>query len=85
MGAYNWSMRHASLILFFISAVLFLIGLGQALVAVKNAAANTMIGGQPIAAGLGSFLIFIGGTFAALSSAAIPFIGAVAINRWDQR
>jgi uncharacterized membrane protein (DUF485 family) len=85
MGIYNWSMKRASVILFVISAVIFLIGLGQALLALKNTAGDAIIGGEPISVGVMSFLMLLTGTFTALSSAAIPFIGAVAIDRWDRR
>lgn len=85
MGIYNWSMRHASMILFAVSAALFIIGFGQAILALKNTVGDTMVGGQPISAGLASFLIFLSGTFSALAAAAVPFIGAVAIDRWDRR
>lgn len=85
MGAYKWSMRHASMILFMVSGGLFLIGFGQAVLALKNFGSGTMIGGEPIGAGLASFLVFLSGTFTALSSAAIPFLGAVIIERWDRK
>ena len=85
MGAYNWSMRHASMILFIVSVVLFLIGFGQAVLALKNTASDSFIGGEPISGRIASFLIFLTGTFTALAAAAVPFIGAVAINRWDRR
>lgn len=85
MGAYNWSMRHASMILFVISAVIFLIGFGQAVVSLNNTVGETAFGGQTISAGLASFLIFLSGTFTSLAAAAVPFIGAVAVNRWDRR
>ncbi len=85
MGVYKWAMRHASMILFLIGAVIFLIGFGQAVLAIKNAGAETSIGGEMISARLTSLLLFLTGTFAALSSAAIPFIGAVVIDRWDRQ
>jgi hypothetical protein len=85
MNIYKWSMRHASMILFVISAVIFLIGLGQAILALKNTGGDAIVSGEPISAGLMSFLMLLTGTFTALSSAAIPYIGAVFINRWDRR
>lgn len=85
MLIYNWSMRHASKILFIVSIVIFLIGFGQALLALKNASGDAIIAGESVGAGLMSFLILLTGTFSALGAAAIPFIGAVAIHRWDRR
>lgn len=78
-------MRHASMILFVVSAVIFLIGLGQAVMALKNAVGGSFIAGEPMSSGLVSFLMFLSGTFAAFGGAALPFLGAVAINRWDRR
>ncbi|MBO9622872.1 MAG: hypothetical protein J7500_09195 [Sphingomonas sp.] len=83
MGIYRWSMKHASMVLFVISAGIFLIGFGQALLLLKDTGGDSVIGGKPISAELTSILMFLLRTFGTLSSAAIPFIGAVAINRWD--
>lgn len=85
MRVYKWSMKYASVILFVISAVIFLIGLGQALFALKSSGGEAVVAGEPIGAGLMSFLLLLTGTFTALSSAAVPFLGAVAIDRWDRR
>lgn len=85
MKIYRAAMRNASMILFLISAVVFLIGFGQALVAVQNTAGSSGLSGEPISERVADLLMFLTGTFAALSSAAVPFIGAVAIERWDRR
>ncbi|MDQ2878120.1 MAG: hypothetical protein M3R41_03465 [Pseudomonadota bacterium] len=73
------------MILFLVSLVLFLIGFGQAVLGLKNTAGESMIAGEPVSAGVISFLLFLSGTFTSLAAAAVPFIGAVAINRWDRR
>ena len=83
MGVYRWAMRHASMILFVTAAAIFFIGIGQALLSLNNGA-ETSFGGEVVSAKLTSVLLFLTSAFAALFSAAIPFIGAVAIHRWDQ-
>lgn len=75
MNVYGWAMRHALVIVFAISFVLFLIGIGQAVLALNTGGTGTLIGGEQISASLASFLLFLSGTFSALSAAAIPFIG----------
>jgi hypothetical protein len=85
MRAYHWAMRHASMILFYVSAVLFLIGLGNAVLVLKSTSDYFGTAGQAGGSGIASLLSFFANTFAALSSAAIPFLGAVAVNRWDRK
>jgi hypothetical protein len=85
MSIYKWAMRHASVILFVISAAIVLIGFGQALLGIGGSGGETSIGGEPVSAKLVSLLVFFTGVFTALVSAAIPFIGAVVIHRWDRR
>jgi len=85
MNVYGWAMRHASVILFAVSFFIFLIGFGQAVLALENTGTSTMIGGEQISASVVSLLFFLSGTFSALSAAAIPFIGAVAVDRWDKK
>ena len=84
MRVYNSAMRHASMILFFIAVVIFLISFGYSLLTINNGA-ETSIGSELISAKLASLLLFLTSTFTALSTAVIPFIGAVAINRWDRQ
>ena len=84
-AVHDWSMKHASAVLHGISVVLFLIGTGQAVLAMKTTVGNTLVGGAPVGAGFASFLVFLSGTFSALSSAAIPFIGAAFLHRWDAK
>ncbi|GAA4009034.1 hypothetical protein GCM10022280_02290 [Sphingomonas swuensis] len=72
--------------LFIVSFVIFLIGFGQALLALKNTSGNSgLVMGEPISERVEHLLLFVTGTFAALTSAALPFMGAVAIERWDRR
>ncbi len=84
MGFYKWAMRHASIILFVVSAAIFFISIAHALLSLNNGA-ETSFGGEVISAKLASVFLFLSSIFAALSSAAIPFIGAVAIDRWDRQ
>ena len=84
MSVYTWSMKHASVILFFVAAVIFLISFGYSVLSINNGA-ETSIGSQLISAKLTSLLLFLSSTFTALSTAVIPFIGAVAIDRWDRQ
>ena len=85
MSIYKWAMRHASMILFLISAAIILTGFGQALLGIGNSGGETSIGGEPVSAKLVSLLMFFTGVFTALVSAAIPFIGAVVIHRLDRQ
>ena len=83
MAAYKWTMKHASMILFVTALAMFFIGIGHALLSLNNGT-ETTIGEQVISSNLTSLLIFSSAVFSALSSAAVPLIGAVAIDRWDQ-
>ena len=84
MSFHKWAMRHASMILFVTAAAIFFISIAHALLSLNNGA-ETSFGSEVISAKLASVFLFLSSIFAALSSAAIPFVGAVAIDRWDRR
>jgi hypothetical protein len=81
---YSWSMRHGSHILFALSAVLFLIGFGQALVSLQNTVGESYIAGERVSEGALQWVMFMTGALTALSTAVFPFIGALVIHRWDR-
>jgi len=81
---YRWAMQKAAPTLFVVAAVLFLIGLGQALLSLKNTVGEAVFVGQPIGQGAAQWLMFLTGTFAAISSAVFPFAAAAALYRWDR-
>jgi hypothetical protein len=82
---FSWTMRNASKILFVIAIFVFVVGLGQAIVQLRGAAADVSIGGAP--AGQRSFglLMTVVGAIHAASSAVWPLAAAAALNRWDHR
>ena len=49
---YRWAMQNAAPALFVVAAVLFLIGLGQALLGLKNTLGEAVFVGQPISQGV---------------------------------
>jgi hypothetical protein len=78
-------MRRGSQILFAIAFVLFLIGFGQALVSFQNTVGGTqLIAGEPVGPRFAEWILLLGGVWQALSSAALPFIGALIVDRWDR-
>ena len=79
MSLYRWSMKAASRILFWISAVLFTLGILQAFYVLKE----SVFSEGPAAIGVAALLLVLNGT--SLGAAVLPFIGAVAIERWDRR
>jgi len=81
---YRWAMQNAAPALFVVAAVLFLIGLGQALLGLKNTLGEAVFVGQPVSQGVAQWLLFLSGTFTAISSAVIPFAAAAALYRWDR-
>ena len=81
---YEWAMRNGAPVLFAVAAVLFLIGVGQALLSLKNAVGEVALMGQPVSQGVVQWLLFLTGTFAAIGSAVFPFAAALAIYRWDR-
>jgi hypothetical protein len=81
---YRWAMQNAAPTLFVIAAVLFLIGVGQALLSLKNTVGEAVFVGQPVGQGVAQWLMFLTGTFTAISSAVLPFAAAAALYRWDR-
>ena len=81
---YRWAMRNAAPTLFVVAAVLFLIGVGQALLSLKNTVGQSVFAGQPVSQGGTQWLMFVSGAFAAISSAVLPFAAAAALYRWDR-
>ena len=81
---FQWAMRDAAPVLFTVAAVLFLIGFGQALLSFQNAVGEAMFAGQPVSQGISQWLLFLTGTFTAISSAVLPFAAAAALYRWDR-
>lgn len=70
MGVFRASIRNESVILFVISAIVFLIGFGQAIFAIENTAASYSVAGVAIGARAPSLRLFLSGTLAALNSVA---------------
>ena len=81
---YVWAMRNGSAILFAVAAILFLVGLAQALVGMRNTVGDSFVAGEPLGQAGTQWIMFLSGTLAAFSSAAIPFLGALVIHRWDR-
>lgn len=79
---YHWAMRNGSQLLFAFSAFLFLIGLGQGLVGLKDLGPGSMSSGA-LSPEAFQLLLLLSGLSAAISGAVLPFIGAVLIHRWD--
>jgi hypothetical protein len=82
-SAYDFSMRHGSRILFGLSIALLLIGLGQAAAGLRTSIAQSSASGMPPPQTGIQWLLLLTGTFSAFSAAALPFIGAVLVHRWD--
>jgi hypothetical protein len=82
-SCYRWAMHRASAILFGFSVVLFLVGFAQALLMLKSSTGGPMVAEQPFGERLADFLL--SGALAAFSSATLPFLGAVVVNRWDEK
>lgn len=80
---YLWAMRNGSQLLFAFSAFLFLIGLGQGLVGLKDLGPDSLSRG-PLSPEAFQFLLLLSGLSAAISGAVLPFIGAVLVHRWDR-
>lgn len=80
---YLWAMRNGAAILFGLSAILFLIGFGQALLSFQNTVGEASIAGVSMGAATMQWLMLLSGALTALSAAVLPFIGALAIYRWD--
>ncbi|TRW14660.1 hypothetical protein [Glacieibacterium frigidum] len=74
-------MRNGAQILFALSALIFLIVLGQALLSLRF----PMVAGQSFESQPVGGLMFLTSLLSALSSAVLPFFGALVIDRWDHR
>ena len=81
---YRWAMQNAAPMLFIVATVLFF-GIGQAFVGLKNTVGEAVFVGQPVGQEVAQWLLFLTGTFTALSSAALPFAAAALLYRWDRR
>ena len=83
--AYRWAMQNAAPTLFVVAAVLLLIGIGQAFVGLKNTVGEAVFVGQSVGQETAQWLLFLTGTFTAISSAVLPFAAAAVLYRWDRR
>lgn len=81
---YLWCMRNGSQLLFALSVVLFVIGFGQALLSLRNTVGQSLVAGEAVSEGVMEWLLFLNATLSAFGYAILPFIGAVAIHRWDE-
>jgi hypothetical protein len=81
---YLWAMRNGAPILFALSAILFLLGFAQALISMRKTIGDGLVAGVPLGEAGMQWVLFLGGTLTALSTAVLPFLGALAIHRWDR-
>jgi hypothetical protein len=82
---FAWTMRNASKILFVIAIFVFVVGLGQAIVELRGAAADVSIDGAPVGQRSFGLLMAVVGVIRAASSAVWPLAAAAALDRWDHR
>lgn len=84
---YEWTMRSAARILFWLAAFIFLFGLGQALFRLGHTTGDVSFDGTPVPISERSFNLFmvLAGTLNAATSAVWPLAAAAALHRWDRQ